>query len=346
METRVCRLYDKYDLRIESDDIADPKEGEVRVAIGAGGICGSDLHYYHRAGFGPIRVKEPIILGHEVAGTIEAVGPGVSGLKEGDRVGLNPSRPCNDCRYCHEGSFQHCLSMRFYGSAMPFPHEQGAFRDRIIAEAVQCETIGAGTTHAEAACAEPLAVCLHARNRAGELRDKRVLVTGAGPIGCLVTAVARHAGAAEIVVTDLEEVPLAVAAKMGADHTVNVKRDASALAPFCEDKGTFDVVFECSAAELAIRSAIAAVRPQGTILQVGVTGDLPLPINLIVAKEISFRGTHRFHPEYADAVRMIDGGEINVRPVITSSYPLEDAITAFDTAGDRERSVKVQLTFA
>lgn len=346
METRVCRLYDKYDLRIECDGIASPGDGEVLVAIGAGGICGSDLHYYHRAGFGLIRVKEPMILGHEVAGTIEAVGPGVTGLKEGDRLALNPSRPCGICRYCEEGLFQHCLAMRFYGSAMPFPHEQGAFRDRIIAEASQCELIGTETTHAEAACAEPLAVCLHARHRAGDLQGKRVLVTGAGPIGCLVTAVARHAGAAEIVVTDLEEMPLAAARKMGAARTINVREDAEALAPYFEDKGSFDVVFECSAAEPAITTAISAVRPQGTILQVGVTGDLPLPINLIVAKEISFRGTHRFHPEYAEAVRLIDGGEIDVRPIITSSYPLEDAISAFDTAGDRERSVKVQLTFA
>ncbi len=346
METRVCRLYDKYDLRIESDEVPEPLAGEVRVAIGAGGICGSDLHYYHRAGFGPIRVREPIILGHEVAGTIEAVGSGVIDLKEGDRVALNPSRPCGDCRYCKEALFQHCLNMRFYGSAMPFPHEQGAFRERIIADASQCEPVSSATSHAQAACAEPLAVCLHAQSRAGELRGKRVLVTGAGPIGCLVTAIARHAGAAEIVVTDLEEVPLAVAQKMGAGRTINVKEDASALDPYCVDKGSFDVVFECSAAEPAIRMAISAVRPQGTILQVGVTGDLPLPINLIVAKEISFRGTHRFHPEYAEAVRLIDSGEIDVRPIITSSFPLEEATAAFDTAGDRQHSVKVQLTFA
>ena len=346
METRVCRLYDKYDLRIESEAIAAPGDGEVRVAIGAGGICGSDLHYYHKAGFGPIRVREPIILGHEVAGTIEAVGPGVAGLKEGDPVALNPSRPCGKCSYCREGLFQHCLHMRFYGSAMPFPHEQGAFRDRIVAEAAQCVPISANTTHAQAACAEPLAVCLHAQNRAGELSGKRVLVTGAGPIGCLVTAVAKHGGAREIVVTDLEDVPLSVAKAMGASRTINIRDDSGALEPYCADKGRFDVVFECSAAETAIRTAIAAVRPQGTILQVGVTGDLPLPINLIVAKEISLKGTHRFHAEYQDAVHLIDHGEIDVQPIITASYALDEATAAFDTAGDRQRSVKVQLTFA
>ncbi|NJO39095.1 MAG: alcohol dehydrogenase catalytic domain-containing protein, partial [Rhizobiales bacterium] len=172
METRVCRLYDKYDLRIEHEPVPAPREGEVRVAIGAGGICGSDLHYYHRAGFGQIRVREPIILGHEVAGTVEALGAGVTGLKEGDRVALNPSRACGACRYCADGLFQHCLTMRFYGSAMLFPHEQGAFRDYIVADAAQCVPVSTRTSHAQAACAEPLAVCLHARNRAGELRGK------------------------------------------------------------------------------------------------------------------------------------------------------------------------------
>lgn len=346
METRVCRLYDKYDLRIESDAIASPGDGEVRVAIGAGGICGSDLHYYHRAGFGPIRVKEPMILGHEVAGTIDAVGPGVKGLKEGDAVALNPSHPCGRCHYCSENLHQHCLEMRFFGSAMRFPHVQGAFRDRIIVDVDQCEPVGPGTTHAQAACAEPLAVCLHARNRAGELRGRRVLVTGAGPIGCLVTAAARHAAADDIVVTDLEDTPLAAARAMGASRTINVNKDHAALEPYMADKGCFDVVFECSAAEAAIKTAIAAVRPQGMILQVGVAGDLPIPINLVVAKEITFRGTHRFHAEYAEAVRLIDSGAVDVKPIITSSYPLDEAVAAFEMAGDRQRSVKVQLTFA
>ena len=198
METRVCRLYDKHDIRIETDTVADPGPGEVLVAIGAGGICGSDLHYYHDGGFGPVRVRQPIILGHEVAGTVEAVGAGVTRVKAGDRVALNPSRPCGHCKYCDAGLFNHCLNMRFYGSAMPFPHEQGAFRDRIIAEEAQCEPVSATTTMAEADCGEPLAVCLHARNRAGNLSGKSVLITGAGPIGALcryrlhVRAVGNH----------------------------------------------------------------------------------------------------------------------------------------------------------
>ena len=346
MQTRVCRLFDKHDIRIETDTVGEPGPGEVLVAIGAGGICGSDLHYYHDGGFGPIRVKEPIILGHEVAGTVQAVGEGVTNVQPGDRVALNPSRPCGNCRYCDVGQYNHCLNMRFYGSAMRFPHEQGGFRDRIIAEAVQCETVSEGTSIAEAACSEPLAVCVHAANQAGDLQGARVLVTGAGPIGALCAAVARQRGAVEVVVTDLQDATLAVAARMGATQTVNVARDGATMETFTADKGHFDVAFECSAAPAALRTAITTVRPKGTIVQVGVTGDIAIPLNLIVSKEIALKGTHRFHPEFAEAVRLIDSGAIDVKPIITGSYPLEQALEAFEAAGDRTRSVKVHLTFA
>lgn len=345
MKTRVCRLHAKKDIRIETDEVRYPGPGEVLVRIGAGGICGSDLHYYQDGGFGPIRLREPIILGHEIAGTVEKVGGGVTSPAVGERVALNPSHPCGTCRYCSAGLFQHCLQMRFYGSALRFPHEQGAFRDLIVAEAAQCEPIGPETTFAEAACAEPLAVCLHARSRAGDLAGKHVLVTGAGPIGSLTVAAARHAGAAEIVVTDLQDATLAVAKRMGATTAINVARDGGTLEPWYRDKGSFDVSFECSAAEAALRTAIAATRPQGTIVQLGVTGDLPIPINVVVGKEITLAGSHRFHAEYHEAVRLIDSGAIDVTPVITGTYPLERAVEAFEAAGDRSRAVKMQLTF-
>jgi L-idonate 5-dehydrogenase len=345
MKTRVCRLYGQNDIRIETDDVTSPGEGDVLVRIGAGGICGSDLHYYQDGGFGPIRVREPIILGHEIAGTIEALGAGVSGLAIGDRVALNPARPCGICKYCLEGMPTHCLTMRFYGSALRFPHEQGAFRDLMITTPAQCFKIEDQVTLAEAACAEPLAVCLHARSRAPSLADRKVLVTGAGPIGALCVAVAAEAGASEIVVTDLQDATLDVARRMGATRTVNVLREAEAMEAYYGDKGHFDVTFECSAAAPAIRTAIAATRPMGTIVQVGVSGDQPVPINMLVGKEISLVGTHRFHEEYGQAVAAINSGAINVKPIITGSYPLEDAVAAFAEAGDRSKAVKVQLQF-
>ena len=126
------------DLRIEDHPTADPGPGEVRVRLATGGICGSDLHYYNHGGFGTVRLREPMILGHEVAGHVEALGEGVTTFTKGQLVAVSPSRPCGACRYCLEGKPNHCLNMRFYGSAMPFPHIQGAFRQSLVAEAAQC----------------------------------------------------------------------------------------------------------------------------------------------------------------------------------------------------------------
>ena len=345
-KTRVCRLYGKGDLRLEADTVAEPVTGEVRVAVKAGGICGSDLHYYQDGGFGPIIVKQPIILGHEVAGVVEALGDGVSGLTIGQTVAINPSRPCKDCKFCDEGLFNHCLNMRFFGSAMRMPHEQGAFRDRIVVDAAQCVPLSDRHSAAEGACAEPLAVCLHAANQAGEIAGKRVLVTGAGPIGVLCAAVAKLRGASEVVVTDLQDKPLAVASAMSATRTINVARDGAAMEPYSADKGHFDLAFECSAAAPAIASAIASVRPRGRIVQVGVTGNQPVPINALVGKEIQFVGTHRFHAEFAEAVKLIDESRIDVKPMITHSIPVDRLDEAFRIAGDRTKAVKAQLTFA
>ncbi|MFD1342428.1 L-idonate 5-dehydrogenase [Litorisediminicola beolgyonensis] len=345
MKTRVCRLYGQDDLRIETDDVGAPGPGQVLVGIAAGGICGSDMHYLSQGGIGTIRVREPIILGHEASGRVIAVGEGVSGLQEGDKVAINPSRPCRACLYCSDGLPMHCLDMRFNGSAIRLPHEQGLFRDRILVEAGQCLKLDAEADLGAVACAEPLAVCLHAAKMAGEIRGKRVLVTGAGPIGILCAAAAAAEGAAEIVVTDLHDAVLAVAEQMGATRVINVARDGQELERYAENKGHFHLAFECSAAAPAIRSAIAALRPRGALIQVGVTGDTEMPINAIVAKEIRVQGTHRFHEEFAEAVDAISSGRIDVRPIITARVPLEDAAAAFRTASDRSRAVKVHLTF-
>lgn len=346
MTVRVCRLHGQNDLRLETAADPEPGEGEVLVRIGAGGICGSDLHYFQDGGFGPIRVREPIILGHEAAGTVERLGPGANGIAKGDRVAVNPSRPCGHCRYCAEGLFQHCLKMRFRGSAIRFPHEQGLFRDRVVVSAAQCVPVSSGTSIAAAACSEPLAVCLHAANRAGDLEGAKVLVTGAGPIGVLCAAVARHRGASEIAVTDLHDQPLAVARRIGATEALNIGAEPQALGRFEADKGYFDVAFECSAAAPAIDSAIRTVRPQGRIVQVGVSGPQPVALNALVGKEIALLGTHRFHAEFAEAVDLIDRGAIDVKPIITHIFAPEDLVEAFRVAADRTQSVKTHITFA
>jgi L-idonate 5-dehydrogenase len=276
---------------------------------------------------------------------VTALGPGVEGLEVGQLVAVSPSRPCRTCRYCQEGLHNQCLNMRFYGSAMPFPHIQGAFRETLVADAIQCVPAD-GLTPGEAAMAEPLAVTLHATRRAGEMLGKRVLVTGCGPIGVLSILAARRAGAAEIVATDLSDFTLSVAKQAGADRIINTKQEPEALAAYSADKGTFDVLYECSGAQAALVGGIAALRPRGIIVQLGIGGEMTLPMLAITAKELDLRGSFRFHEEFSVGVSLMRKGLIDVKPLITHSVPLNDAISAFEIASDRSRAMKAQIVFA
>jgi L-idonate 5-dehydrogenase len=333
------------DLRIEETQTATLGPQDIRVRVRFGGICGSDLHYYNHGGFGVVRLREPMILGHEVAGVVEAVGPEAKRIKVGDRIAISPSVPCNHCKYCLEGKQNQCLDMRFYGSAMRFPHVQGAFREEIVCLESQAHVISDAMSLEEAAMAEPLAVTLHAVRQAGGLLGKRVLISGSGPIGVLSALAARRAGAAEIVITDIADGALGFAERIGVDRTINVARDAAALAAYSADKGYFDALFEASGAEAALRSGIDVVRPGGVIVQLGLGGDMTIPINVITAKELNLRGTFRFHEEFAQAVEFMGKGLIDVKPLISARVPFAEARDAFELAGDRARSMKVQLAF-
>ncbi|WP_415919615.1 L-idonate 5-dehydrogenase [Tateyamaria sp. SN6-1] len=332
------------DLRVETRDMPAPGPGQVLIKMAAGGICGSDLHYYNHGGFGPIQLREPMILGHEVAGHVEALGDGVEGLAPGALVAVSPSRPCGTCTYCSEGRQNHCLNMRFYGSAMPFPHIQGAFREYIVADASQCAPAG-DLSAGEAAMAEPLSVVLHGAKQAGDLMGKRVLVTGCGPIGLLAVLVARAAGAVDIAATDISDFTLSKARAVGADHTVNVAQTPDGLDRFTPDKGHFDVLFECSGVASALASAVPALRPGATIVQLGLGGDMTLPMQAMTAKELQLKGSFRFHAEFATAVEMMRAGRLDVRPLITHAMGVDAAVEAFELAGDRSQAVKVNITF-
>lgn len=333
------------DVRIEEMMEEEPRPGQVRLRLATGGICGSDLHYYNHGGFGAVRLKQPMVLGHEVSAIVETLGHGVEGLEVGDLVAVSPSRPCGTCRFCQEGLRNQCLHMRFYGSAMPFPHIQGAFRQILVADAIQCVPAG-DLTPGEAAMAEPLAVTLHATRRAGEIVGKRVLVTGCGPIGVLSILAARRAGAAEIVATDLSDFTLGLARTAGADRTINTKDEPEALSAYSADKGTFDILYECSGAAAALAGGIAALRPRGIIVQLGLGGDMSLPMMAITAKELELRGSFRFHEEFATGVNLMRKGLIDVKPLITHTVPLDDALSAFEIASDRGRAMKAQIAFS
>ena len=333
------------DLRVETYETAPLGPGQLQVRVRCGGICGSDLHYYQHGGFGTIRIQEPMVLGHEVAGVIEAVGADVQGFAAGERVAISPSRPCGLCTFCQQGLQNHCMDMRYYGSAMRTPHVQGAFRQQIVVETHQAHKLADSVSDGEGSMAEPLSVALHAVRRAGSLLGKRVLVTGCGPIGALAIIAARRAGAAHIVATDVVAHTLGKALKVGADEVVNVTEEPDGLARFSVDKGSFDVLFEASGNARALVGAFSAVRPRGVIVQLGLGGEMTLPINTIVAKEFELRGAFRFHEEFAMAVELLNKGLVDVKPLISATLSYRDSARAFALAADRTQAMKVILNF-
>ena len=337
-------IHAAHDLRLEERDVPQPGPREVKVRVRAGGICGSDLHYFHHGGLGATRLREPMILGHEIAGEVMEVGAAVTSVRVGDHVAVNPSLNCGHCRYCLAGQLNHCLDMRFYGSAMRMPHVQGGFREMLVCDESQAVLVPPGIALTTAAFAEPLAVCLHAARQAGSMLGARVLVTGAGPIGALLAMVARHAGAREVVATDLLDAPLALVRELGADRVINMATHAHELEPYARDKGVFDVVLEASGSAAALASAFTVARPGATVVQVGLGGgETTIPLNLVVAKEIAIRGSFRFHEEFAWAVDFIASGAIDVSPLLTEVVPLREAERAFALAANRSQAMKVQL---
>jgi L-idonate 5-dehydrogenase len=343
MRAIVCHA--PLDLRFDSQAVEPLGPQQLRVRVAFGGICGSDLHYFQHGGFGSVRIKEPMVLGHEVSGIVNEVGTGVTGYWRGQRIAVSPSRPCGLCTYCQLGQHNHCLEMRFYGSAMRFPHVQGAFRELLVIDASQAHRVADDLPLTEAALAEPLSVGLHAIARAGSVFGKRVLVTGCGPIGALLIAGLRRAGAAEIVAVDIAALPLACAVKMGADKAIDLVKQPDGLAPYAAGKGYFDVMFEASGNERALLAGLDVMAPRGVIVAIGLGGHMSIPMNTLVAKEIELRGTFRFHSEFAVALGFLNQRLIDGRPVISDILSFDKATEAFALAGDKGRAMKVQLDF-
>jgi L-idonate 5-dehydrogenase len=343
-----CRIHGAEDLRVESMPEPEPGPGEVCLKLGAGGICGSDLHYFLHGRIGSFLVREPLIPGHEISGTVAKVGAGVTRVKEGDKVAINPSHACGTCKACRAGRENLCSSMRFLGSASLFPHVQGMFRECFVMGERQCYPIASAVTLSELAFAEPLSVALHAVNRAGSVLGKSVLVTGAGPIGCLIVMAARLAGAAQVAVTDVVERPLTVAKTVGADRCVRADQMPGGPGALAGAVGEVDVAFEVSGSPAALSACLATVLRGGRIVQVGTlpAEGLPFPANQVMVREIDYVGTFRFGVEFDWSVRYLTERRVDVHPLLSAQYPLQEAEAAFRLASDKSRSIKVQLVCA
>jgi L-idonate 5-dehydrogenase len=335
---RACVVHKAGDLRVEEWDPGLPGPGEVLVTAVLGGICGSDLHYYHRGSVGDFQVREPLVLGHEVVGRISALGPGTDGPAVGTPVAIHPATPCGVCPECVRGERNVCGQARYLGSAARMPHVQGGFAQRLVVPADQVRALPPGLDLRRAVLAEPLAVALHAVRRAGEVAGRRALVTGAGPIGSLVVAALSHAGAAEVVVSDLSDAPLAVAKQVGATATVLADQPDHAW------PDTFDVAIEASGSGAGLGTCLRRVRRGGTVVLLGLLppGETGFMGNLVVTREVTMRGAFRFDREFDDALSLLASG-LDVGPVISHTLPMSRAVEAFDLAGDRTRASKVLL---
>ncbi len=343
LSCKACFAYGEKDVRVEQREL-EYDENDVLVKVERGGICGSDIHYYQHGRAGMSILKHPMVVGHEFVGIVRQTPVG-SALRVGQRVAVNPSQPCNHCDYCLAGKQNLCSTMRFMGSAQFTPHVNGGFSEFVVTTEQQCIPYSDNAPPQVMAFAEPLAVAIHAINVAGTLVGKRVLVIGAGPIGCLILAAARSAGAAELVASDVSERCLELARQMGANATFNPLEEDSAVG-YQENKGYFDVVFEASGSPAAIASTVALTRPAGTVVQVGMgASHVDYPVMAMLVKEIRWIGSFRFIDEFATAVKWLQDGRIDPLPLLSGEYPPEAIENALMAAGDKTLSSKVQIKF-
>lgn len=330
-----CVIHGQGDLRVEELASPSPGPGQVLVAVRYGGVCGSDLHYWRHGGVGDFRLKEPMVLGHEVVGTV------VAGALAGTAVAVHPATPCGVCPECRDGRRNVCRDTRYLGSAARMPHVQGGFAAEIVVPDEQVRPLPEGLELRRAALAEPLAVALHAVRRAGPVAGRHVLVTGAGPIGCLVVAAAKAAGAAQVTVTDLLPTALGHARTVGANTVVRADDPADPGWPT-----EVDVAVEASGVAAGLDTCLRLVRRGGVVVQLGMLppGQSPFAGNLVVSREIELRGAFRFDTEFDDALALL-ATEDAFDGLVSAVVPLREAESAFALAADRGRSCKVLLDF-
>ncbi len=330
-------IHSAHDLRVEPLRPVPLVPGQVRVRFAAGGICGSDLHYFAHGGTGNIRVTAPLTLGHEVAGI---VADDAGGDLAGQRVAVCPSVPCGVCRPCRDGRDNICEQPFFMGSASRVPHMQGGFRGWLDVWPGQCHVLPDSVSLEAGALVEPVAVSVHAVGLIRDLLGKRLAVIGAGPIGLLITAVARARGADHVTVRDLSATALERAYAVGADAVVPVTPGAPA------EPGDFDAVVEASGSPHGLNDALTLVRRGGQVVQVGNLpgGVVPTAAVLIMNKELAVSGSFRFTVrEYGAALDLIAAGTVDPLAVVTGRFVLADAVDAFAQALDRTRHAKVLL---
>jgi L-iditol 2-dehydrogenase len=320
----------------------EPDTDEVLVAVRDVGICGSDIHYYRHGRIGDYVVEDPLILGHESAGEIVAVGTDVTGLDIGERVALEPGVPCRRCEHCKRGEYHLCPDVTF----MATPPDDGAFAEYVTWPADFAYALPEDVSTRAGALCEPLSVGIHAARRGTVGVGDSVLITGGGPIGLLTMEAAHATGASKVFLSDVVEQKLELAEERGADRTINSReRDLTEVVEDSTDGRGVDVVIEASGAPPAIQSTIEAVRRGGDIVFIGLPSDGEIPLNTpeIIDNELDIHGSFRYKNTYKTAIDLIADGAVDVQGIIDFETPLEDIENAFRRAQDAE-TVKGMIT--
>jgi L-iditol 2-dehydrogenase len=326
--------------QLEQVPYPTPRPGNVVLRMVTVGICGSDVHYYAHGKCGPFELKGPIILGHESSGIVEEVGEGVTHLKRGDRVAIEPGVPCRHCSFCRSGRYNLCPDVKFLAT----PPIDGSLTHYLEHAADFCYKLPDHVSFEEGALLEPLSVGVHACVRGGVGPGSGVLITGAGPIGLVTLLVARACGATKIIVTDIIDNRLELAQKLGADYVLKAN-DANVLEEI-KKHGPITQSFECSGAESAITLAIRATSRGGKLVSIGRSAKPYLSIPLFEAadNEIDIIGSFRYHDTYPKALALVASGRVNVKPLVTHHFPLEKTAEAFQVAeSGRDGAIKVAI---
>jgi L-iditol 2-dehydrogenase len=322
-------LHEPGDIRIEERPMPEPGPREVLVEVTSVGVCGSDVHYYEHGRIGSHVVRAPLVLGHESAGRVVALGEGASKHAEGDRVTLEPGVPCGRCRECRAGRYNLCPDVVFFGT----PPVDGAFARYVTIHEDFAFALPESLSDDVGALMEPLSVGIWACRKAGVSAGDRVLVTGAGPIGLLAMQVALAFGATQVEISDVNERRLELARRTGATRALRAGEDEPAEA---------DALIECSGHPAALQAGIAALRPAGTAVLVGMgpgeSGEVPLA--LIQGRELWVTGTFRYANTYPTAIALAATGRVDLDAIITGHFGLEDTETALRAGRDDPDSVK------
>jgi len=328
--------------RIEMREVPAPAPGpgEVLLRIRRIGICGSDIHVWH--GKHPF-TSYPVVQGHEYSATVEAVGPGVAGIRLGMKATARPQVVCGQCPPCRRGEYNVCNALKVQGFQAP-----GCAQDLFVVPANRLAPLPDGMSFDNGALVEPVAVAARATGRAGDLRGLNVVVLGAGTIGNLVGQAARCRGAGNVFITDINQFRVDQAAACGIDHVCNTREEP--LAEFASrlfggDRG-FDVAFEAAGSEEALDDALRNVRKGGRVMAVGVFEQKPrVDISLLGDRELSLVGTLMYkHPDYLQAVKWIAAGDIVTEPLITRHFPFEQYAEAYRFIEEQaHRSLKVMV---